>query len=301
MQHATPGSAESAADALEAHWLDLPVWSGAQQALDNLQGRTKLAVVTNCSIRLGALAAARLRTRWDVSSRPRKPAPISLIRDPIAWRSTGWALRHRRRIRCRIGVRPLRYVGRRPQDLLAQPGRSCAPRQRTGCCFGAADARRSHPLARRTPLVKLMDIETPAALIDETRMAANIDRMQKHLSALGVRLRPHVKTSKCIEVALRQQEAGAKGITVSTLKEAEQFLRRGLCRHPLCRLHGAGEARPGTGPDPPRLRAHHPGRFGDGRAGCRRQGQGSGPRFRRDDRDRFRWPSFGCAARGRRS
>jgi D-serine deaminase-like pyridoxal phosphate-dependent protein len=76
--------------------------------------------------------------------------------------------------------------------------------------------------------VKLMDIETPAALIDETRMAANIDRMQTHLSALGVRLRPHVKTSKCIEVARRQQEAGAKGITVSTLKEAEQFFAAGF-------------------------------------------------------------------------
>ena len=76
--------------------------------------------------------------------------------------------------------------------------------------------------------MKLMDIETPAALIDETRMAANIDRMQTHLSALGVRLRPHVKTSKCIEVARRQQEAGAKGITVSTLKEAEQFFAAGF-------------------------------------------------------------------------
>lgn len=76
--------------------------------------------------------------------------------------------------------------------------------------------------------MKLMDIETPAALIDETRMAANIDRMQKHLSALGVRLRPHVKTSKCIEVARRQQEAGATGITVSTLKEAEQFFAAGF-------------------------------------------------------------------------
>ncbi|MBN9514361.1 MAG: HAD-IA family hydrolase [Alphaproteobacteria bacterium] len=59
------GLAESAADALEARWLDLPVWSGAQQALDALEGRTKLAVVTNCSIRLGALAAARLKTPWD--------------------------------------------------------------------------------------------------------------------------------------------------------------------------------------------------------------------------------------------
>lgn len=76
--------------------------------------------------------------------------------------------------------------------------------------------------------MKLMDIETPAALIDEARMAANIDRMQSHLSALGVRLRPHVKTSKCIEVARRQQEAGAKGITVSTLKEAEQFFAAGF-------------------------------------------------------------------------
>lgn len=59
------GLAESAADALEARWLDLPVWRGAQQALDALKGRTKLAVVTNCSIRLGALAAARLKTPWD--------------------------------------------------------------------------------------------------------------------------------------------------------------------------------------------------------------------------------------------
>lgn len=55
----------SAADALEAHWLDLPVWSGAQEALDALQGRTKLAVVTNCSVKLGELAAARLKIRWD--------------------------------------------------------------------------------------------------------------------------------------------------------------------------------------------------------------------------------------------
>ena len=59
------GLAESAVDALEARWPDLPVWSGAQQALDALKGRTKLAVVTNCSVRLGALAAARLKTPWD--------------------------------------------------------------------------------------------------------------------------------------------------------------------------------------------------------------------------------------------
>jgi D-serine deaminase-like pyridoxal phosphate-dependent protein len=48
------------------------------------------------------------------------------------------------------------------------------------------------------------------------------------MTALGVRLRPHVKTTKCIEVARRQQTAGASGITVSTLKEAEQFFAAGF-------------------------------------------------------------------------
>ena len=76
--------------------------------------------------------------------------------------------------------------------------------------------------------MKLIDIETPAALIDRRRMEGNIARMQGHLSSLGVRLRPHVKTSKCIEVARAQQKAGAVGITVSTLKEAEQFFAAGF-------------------------------------------------------------------------
>lgn len=76
--------------------------------------------------------------------------------------------------------------------------------------------------------MNLKDIETPAALIDEARMAGNIARMQNHLTSLGVRLRPHVKTSKCVEVARAQEKAGAVGITVSTLKEAEQFFAAGF-------------------------------------------------------------------------
>ena len=59
------GLSPAVVDALEARWLELPVWSGAQQALDAIQGRAKLAVVTNCSRRLGLLAAARLKTSWD--------------------------------------------------------------------------------------------------------------------------------------------------------------------------------------------------------------------------------------------
>lgn len=77
-------------------------------------------------------------------------------------------------------------------------------------------------------IVPLPDIQTPAALIDEARMMRNISRMQSRMDALGVRLRPHGKTSKCIEVVRRQQAAGARGITVSTLKEAEEFFSAGF-------------------------------------------------------------------------
>ena len=74
----------------------------------------------------------------------------------------------------------------------------------------------------------LLDMITPAALIDEARMMHNISRMQDRMNALGVRLRPHVKTSKCTQVARRQLEQGAQGITVSTLKEAENFFAAGF-------------------------------------------------------------------------
>jgi len=61
----TAGLPDTAADALTARWQELAAWDGTQEVLDALQGRTKLAVVTNCSQRLGALAAGRLKTSWD--------------------------------------------------------------------------------------------------------------------------------------------------------------------------------------------------------------------------------------------
>lgn len=71
-------------------------------------------------------------------------------------------------------------------------------------------------------------LDTPAALIDVQRMQRNIARMRQRMDALGVRFRPHVKTSKCAPVVQAQAAAGAQGITVSTLKEAEQFFDAGV-------------------------------------------------------------------------
>ncbi len=77
-------------------------------------------------------------------------------------------------------------------------------------------------------MTALSHLQTPAALVDVQRMKRNIDRMQARAAALGVTLRPHVKTTKCPDVVEAQIAAGAQGLTVSTLKEAEQFFACGV-------------------------------------------------------------------------
>jgi 2-haloalkanoic acid dehalogenase type II len=59
------GMNDGAAEALISRWTELSPWSGAQSVLDALENATKLAVVTNCSERLGMLGASRLQTRWS--------------------------------------------------------------------------------------------------------------------------------------------------------------------------------------------------------------------------------------------
>lgn len=60
------GLPASAADRLETHWRELTPWSGAVDALKQLRPHCQLAVVTNCSQRLGELAASILPVNWDV-------------------------------------------------------------------------------------------------------------------------------------------------------------------------------------------------------------------------------------------
>ncbi|MGD8217140.1 DSD1 family PLP-dependent enzyme [Pseudomonas thivervalensis] len=74
----------------------------------------------------------------------------------------------------------------------------------------------------------IASLDTPAAIVDVPRMQHNIRRMQQRMDALGVRLRPHVKTSKCLPVIKAQLAAGACGVTVSTLKEAQYCFAEGI-------------------------------------------------------------------------
>ncbi len=71
-------------------------------------------------------------------------------------------------------------------------------------------------------------VDTPALVVDLDIVAANNRRLLDHLTPRGVALRPHAKTHKSVAIARMQLEAGARGITVGTLGEAEVFTAGGI-------------------------------------------------------------------------
>jgi len=74
----------------------------------------------------------------------------------------------------------------------------------------------------------LADVVTPAAVLDLDVLERNVAAMAAKARALGVALRPHAKTHKCVEVARLQRDAGARGLTVATLAEARAFADAGF-------------------------------------------------------------------------
>jgi D-serine deaminase-like pyridoxal phosphate-dependent protein len=70
-------------------------------------------------------------------------------------------------------------------------------------------------------------VDTPFLALDPERMERNIARLETRLHRLGVALRPHVKTHKSLEVG-RRVSRGTGAITVSTLREAEEFADAGF-------------------------------------------------------------------------
>lgn len=73
----------------------------------------------------------------------------------------------------------------------------------------------------------LSTLDTPALVLDRGRMDANIARMRDRAARLGVTLRPHLKTCKSVDVALRMGDR-SDPVTVSTLREAEYFAQAGF-------------------------------------------------------------------------
>jgi 3-hydroxy-D-aspartate aldolase len=72
------------------------------------------------------------------------------------------------------------------------------------------------------------EILTPALLLDLDAFEANLARMVGHVHRAGKALRPHAKAHKCVEIAKRQLAAGACGVCVATLAEAELMSKGGI-------------------------------------------------------------------------
>jgi D-serine deaminase-like pyridoxal phosphate-dependent protein len=74
----------------------------------------------------------------------------------------------------------------------------------------------------------LREVDTPALLLDLAAFERNLDRLDRSLEGRQVRVRPHAKSHKCPEIALRQIARGAVGVCCQKVAEAEAMVDGGV-------------------------------------------------------------------------
>jgi len=84
-------------------------------------------------------------------------------------------------------------------------------------------------------------LETPAVLVNMDRLEANIKEMSELVANAGVKLRPHIKVHQSADIAKMQLEAGACGVEVGNIAQAECMAAEGiddiLIAHPFYGEH----------------------------------------------------------------
>jgi len=76
-------------------------------------------------------------------------------------------------------------------------------------------------------IIPYSSIDTPAVLLDLNQLEANIKEMSQLAAGAGVKLRPHIKFHQCADIARMQLEAGACGIEVGNVAQAEAMASEG--------------------------------------------------------------------------
>ncbi|MBE0558389.1 MAG: alanine racemase, partial [Proteobacteria bacterium] len=79
-----------------------------------------------------------------------------------------------------------------------------------------------------TPVPHKCDLDTPCLVLDVDVLEKNLEKMQAVASRAGKTLRPHAKTHKCSALARRQIAAGACGVCVAKVSEAEALVKAGV-------------------------------------------------------------------------
>ena len=172
---------------------------------------------------LASTAVKRRSSRTSVSGRDGRVRSLYPERSVLAQptRSATYRfLAHRSRL-------SLPLIGGCPPEARTRPSPS-RPSRRTALCHSCKGKPRS-ALDRRnfilkpktggiasmmpvspamTPADQLAALPTPALLLDERRMLANISRLRERAASLSASLRPHLKTAKSVDVARRLLTGG---------------------------------------------------------------------------------------------
>jgi len=74
----------------------------------------------------------------------------------------------------------------------------------------------------------LADVDTPALILELDAFEHNLKRLQDSLAGRNVKVRPHAKSNKCPEIALRQMALGAVGVCCQKVSEAAVFVAAGI-------------------------------------------------------------------------
>src|SRR5688572_11066198 len=86
-------------------------------------------------------------------------------------------------------------------------------------------------------------LDTPCVTILLDRLAQNIARVQAMVAASGKANRPHIKTHKIPKIGAMQLAAGAAGLTLQKIGEAEVFADAGVCEDMLITFNIVGDAK----------------------------------------------------------
>ena len=76
--------------------------------------------------------------------------------------------------------------------------------------------------------MSLADVDTPALILDLDAFEGNLKLLQQSLAGRTIKVRPHAKSHKCPEIALRQMALGAVGACCQKVSEAEAMVDGGV-------------------------------------------------------------------------
>ena len=85
------------------------------------------------------------------------------------------------------------------------------------------------------------DVDTPAVVVDLDTAERNIKKYQKYCDKHKIKLRPHIKTHKISEIAMRQVRQGATGITCQKISETKEIIKNTKIKNVLISFNIIGE------------------------------------------------------------